>query len=85
MVSIYRMTTKGGQSMDTNKTTMPVFGIIVKKRLIELDMTQRQLAKRIGVNENYLTDILKGRRSGKKYKESIMRTLEIDHMEGLTF
>ncbi|QUI22580.1 helix-turn-helix transcriptional regulator [Vallitalea pronyensis] len=68
----------------TNKTDIPFFGIIVKKRLIELDMTQRELARSIGVNENYLTDILKGRRSGKKYKEAILETLEIDSTDGKT-
>lgn len=68
----------------TNKTDIPFFGIIVKKRLIELDMTQRELARSIGVNENYLTDILKGRRSGKKYKEAILKTLEIDGTDGKT-
>ncbi len=34
------------------------FGRIVKKRLIDLGMSQRELAKRVGVNENYLTDVL---------------------------
>ena len=45
------------------KKPIPIFGVKVKKRLIELNMTQRQLASEIGVNENYLTDILNGRRS----------------------
>lgn len=79
-----KMTTKGGQYMATNKTIIPSFGIIVKKRLVELDMTQRELARSIGMNENYLTDILKGRRSGKKYKEAILKTLEINSMESKT-
>ncbi|HHW39119.1 MAG TPA: helix-turn-helix transcriptional regulator [Bacillales bacterium] len=57
---------------------MPFFGVRVKKRLIELNMTQRQLAKNIGVNENYLTDILNGRRSGKKYIDRLTKTLALD-------
>lgn len=48
------------------------FGVIVKKRLVELKMTQRQLAKNLGMNENYLTDILAGRKSGIKYRVSIL-------------
>lgn len=65
-----------------NKTRhIPIFGIKVKKRLIELNMTQRQLAKHIGVNENYLTDILNGRRSGKKYIEPIAKSLGLDDEE----
>lgn len=64
--------------METKNNLIPLFGIKVKKRLVELNMTQRQLAKDIGINENYLTDILKGRRSGKKYKDAITRKLNID-------
>lgn len=52
-----------------------LFGVEVKKRLIELNMTQRELSGRIGANENYLTDILRGRRSGRKYREAIRREL----------
>ncbi|HSH36654.1 helix-turn-helix transcriptional regulator [Schnuerera sp.] len=51
------------------------FGKTVKKTLVELEMTQRKLAEEVGVNENYLTDILNGRRSGKKYKTEIIHTL----------
>lgn len=54
-----------------------IFGIKVKKRLIELNMTQRQLASEIGVNENYLTDILNGRRTGNKYRDSIIQRLDL--------
>lgn len=66
--------------MRRNKT-IPIFGVKVKKRLIELNMTQRQLANEIGVNENYLTDILQGRRSGTKYKDAIIRRLKLDAEE----
>ncbi|RII34339.1 XRE family transcriptional regulator [Clostridium chromiireducens] len=66
--------------MRRNKT-IPIFGVKVKKRLIELNMTQRQLASEIGVNENYLTDILQGRRSGTKYKDAITRKLNLDEEE----
>lgn len=63
--------------MMIKKTPIPLFGIIVKKRLIELSMTQRQLAQEIGVNENYLTDILNGRKAGTKYKGAINSRLGI--------
>lgn len=59
-----------------------MFGIKVKKRLIDLNMTQRELSSEIGVNENYLTDILNGRRSGKKYKNLIVERLDIDIESG---
>ncbi|AYE33815.1 TPA: helix-turn-helix transcriptional regulator [Clostridioides difficile] len=54
-----------------NKDT-DLFGVIVKKRLIELKMTQRDLAKKLNMNENYLTDILAGRKSGAKYRNNIL-------------
>ncbi len=41
-------------------------------------MTQRQLAKNIGMNENYLTDILAGRKSGTKYRDSIIKEIDLD-------
>lgn len=61
-----------------NSNSKPKFGIEVKKKLIELDMTQRELAKKLEMNENYLTDILNGRRSGKKYKSKIIKILKIN-------
>lgn len=54
------------------------FGLEVRKRLLELNMTQRQLAAELKMNEHYLTDILNGRRSGKKYKSKIIEILNID-------
>ena len=51
------------------------FGKEIKIRLIELNMTQRELAEKVGVNENYLTDIVNGRRSGKKYRPAITAIL----------
>lgn len=57
-----------------NKDT-DLFGVIVKKRLIELKMTQRDLAKKLNMNENYLTDILAGRKSGAKYRNNILNEI----------
>lgn len=50
----------------------------IKKRLVDLDMTQRDLAAMIGVHEVYLTRILKGQRTGAKYKKQIAEILGID-------
>lgn len=74
-----KMNRKGWEGLDSvqNSNSSLLFGVEVKKRLIELDMTQRELAKKIGVNENYLTDILRGRRSGKKYQAAIRSVLGI--------
>lgn len=64
--------------MKNTNNPIPLFGIKVKKRLVELNMTQRQLAKDIGMNENYLTDVLNGRRAGKKYRDAITQRLNLD-------
>lgn len=50
----------------------------VKKRLVDLDMTQVQLAAEIGISKQYLTTILSGRRSGKTYLNKINAVLQID-------
>ncbi|WP_129724376.1 transcriptional regulator [Xylanivirga thermophila] len=54
------------------------FGAIVKKRLIELNKTQRWLADQVGINEKYLHLILYGDRSGETYVDSIMHALDLD-------
>ncbi|MDO4720744.1 MAG: helix-turn-helix transcriptional regulator [Peptostreptococcaceae bacterium] len=53
------------------------FGIVVKKRLLELGMTQGELAKEVGVNQSYLSDVLYGNRAGHKYREEIEKILNI--------
>ncbi len=49
----------------------------VKMELIDQGMTQRELAAKVEVGENYLADILAGRRSGKKYWDEIEWVLGI--------
>lgn len=63
------------------KNDISDFGKEIKIRLIQLNMTQRALAKKIGVNENYLTDIVNGRRSGIKYREAIAAVLYKENIE----
>ncbi len=59
----------------TEKNPSSKYGIEVKKKLLELGITQKQFAERIGVGENYLTMILTGRRSGKKYRDKMQQVL----------
>lgn len=61
--------------MDARKKWIPFLGVQVKQRLIELNMTQRELAKKIGVNENYLSAILNGRRTGKNINHQFINYL----------
>jgi transcriptional regulator with XRE-family HTH domain len=54
------------------------FGQKVRKRLIDKNMTQVELAELLGCNKQYLYKILVGERSGKKYVDAISKILDID-------
>lgn len=54
------------------------FGRKVRKRLIDMNMTQVELAALIGCNKQYIHKILCGERSGGKYIEKIAKILDID-------
>lgn len=51
------------------------YGKMVKHRLIELDMTQVELAEQVGTSKQYLGKILFGERSGATYLEKIEQVL----------
>ncbi|PFJ19600.1 transcriptional regulator [Bacillus cereus] len=53
------------------------FGKKVKTWLIINDMKQRDLAEMLGISNPYLSDILLGKRKGKKVREKIMRILDM--------
>lgn len=48
----------------------------IRKRLIDIDMKQNELAHRVGIDPRYLNDILTGRKSGKKYEDQIFQILD---------
>ncbi|MDP4092570.1 MAG: helix-turn-helix transcriptional regulator [Bacillota bacterium] len=50
-----------------NKRRLQPLGKVIKKRLIEMGMTQKELASQSGTSEKYLNLILYGERSGIKY------------------
>lgn len=54
------------------------FGRVVKKRLIELEMTQAELAEMLGMTRQDLCRMLKGRRPGYKYRKKMLKVLKID-------
>lgn len=53
------------------------FGVKVKKRLIEKDMTISDLANEIGVSRSLLSQILYGNKKCEKYIPAIREVLEI--------
>jgi transcriptional regulator with XRE-family HTH domain len=54
------------------------FGKLVSKALIDKNMTKVQLAAQIGTSPQYLSYILYGMRTGKKYHQAIIAALELD-------
>lgn len=64
--------------MSKDKRSITPFGQKCKKRLIELNMTQKELADILGVKKQYITDVFRGARSGEKYIEKIEEILELN-------
>lgn len=54
------------------------FGAEIKKCLVDRQMTQKELAKKIGVSPKYINLIIYGERSGKKYIPAILSYLGLD-------
>ncbi|MFP3875576.1 helix-turn-helix transcriptional regulator [Bacillus paralicheniformis] len=56
------------------------FGKKVKTWLILNDMQQKDLAKMLNISNAYLSDILLGKRKGKKVREKIAIILDIEEV-----
>ena len=64
--------------MAIRKKKLAPIGKIIRKRMIDLDMTQKTLAALIGSNYSYVTYIMYGERSGAKYMDRIAEVLKLD-------
>ena len=51
------------------------FAVEVRKKLIDCDMTQAELAEKVGIKPQYLSLILSGERGNSKYVEVIKEVL----------
>lgn len=60
------------------KRKLTPFGLKVKNRLADMNMTQKELAKRLGTSDAYLSMILYGERAGTIYIASIKNILDIN-------
>lgn len=49
----------------------------VKSKLAELDMSQAQLAKQLGIDRHYLNQIVTGKRQGKRLRTTIVSILKL--------
>jgi len=62
---------------------LTLIGIEIKKRLLDKNMSQAELARKIGTSRNYITDIVHGRYAFEKSNvmEKILEELKIDKYE----
>lgn len=61
----------------SRKRELTSYGKQVKHRLIELNMTQVELAEQVGTSKQYLGKILFGERAGTMYVEKIDQVLNM--------
>lgn len=54
------------------------FGKRVKRRLLDVGMTSRELAEILGIDPRYVSMICTGKRSGIKYRRRIMDILGME-------
>nr|WP_312579289.1 helix-turn-helix transcriptional regulator [Sedimentibacter sp.] len=60
------------------KRRLTPFGLKVKNKLADLNMSQKDLAERLGTSDVYLSMILYGVRSGQIYIEKIRSILNMN-------
>lgn len=61
----------------SRKRELTPYGKSVKHRLIEMNMTQVELAESVGTSKQYLGKILFGERAGTMYLDKINQVLHI--------
>lgn len=54
------------------------YGKQVKKRLVDLGMTSKDLAAKLHVDPRYISKIIRGERSGLKYRNRIREILRME-------
>ena len=60
------------------KKRLTPFGKMVVKALADRDMSRAELAATVGTSPQYMSYILNGTRSGKRYIEAIAQVLALD-------
>lgn len=61
-------------------TNYTEFGAEARKLMLLKGITVTQLAKELGISTNYVSDIFKGARSGRKYKNRIAEILGMEEI-----
>lgn len=66
---------------ERKKNKPAAFGKQIKKKLIDKNMTQRELAAKLGMQYKYLNYIIQGDKTGTKYEPAICKLLGIELVE----
>lgn len=64
--------------MAEQKNKLTPLGKDIKKKLADKDMSQVELAERVGTSKSYLSRIMGGGKSGEKYLTAICIVLDLD-------
>lgn len=65
--------------MARKKKNLTEFGITIRKKLLEKNMTLTELSEKLGVKQEYLSSVLHGKRAGKKYIDKINKVLQLEN------
>ena len=57
------------------------FGKEIKKRMIDIDMSQAELAQKLGVSSPYVGEILRGTRKSENAQRKISEAVGLDYNE----
>ena len=58
---------------------VPSFGKAIKKHLIDIDMSQADLARKMGVSAPYVAEILRGTRNSENAKRKVCQTVGLNY------
>ena len=64
--------------MAEQKNKLTPLGKDIKKKLADKDMSQVELAERVGTSKSYLSRIMRGGKSGEKNLTAICIVLDLD-------
>lgn|GEM_PF-629383 len=67
--------------MTTTKQQDQAYGIMLQKRLIDMRMSQKDLAKKVGLDPKRISDIVRGTRALPKYRDKINEILGLDETD----
>ncbi|MDF2723947.1 MAG: Rha family transcriptional regulator [Paenibacillus sp.] len=63
------------------KKPITSFGWAIKKRLVELQMDQKEFCRRYNIPEYRLSNLISGTRKAEKYRNEVMAILGIENDE----